>query len=204
MPGLADLRLVTDYDASIEDLNRKLMSMLPLTVQKRGVITRVDGSPLLKLRSVRELKGDFVDLQLRIPLCGGRGGFGSKLNTKARKSKGKSNDKLKVVTQHEMKTQKELPLSSLRDKRRQLKARKDKLQRLVDIDVRKLLDNEEHFNFPTLESIIEEVENSVVSVREAVITCNIKTNRSKAKNPDESTTRNYPSEHDPFGDFFDR
>ncbi|GMF05072.1 unnamed protein product [[Candida] boidinii] len=96
--GLKDISLSVDPATTTRQLNDSIHSRLPQTVSRRCVITTVDGVPIVDRPTVGHLlhlvpddcgsgrnSMEYVDLQMRIPMCGGKGGLGNGLRTQGGK-----------------------------------------------------------------------------------------------------------------------
>ncbi|GME93526.1 unnamed protein product [[Candida] boidinii] len=76
--GLSDISLSVDAATTTRQLNDTIHGRLPQAVSRRCVITTVDGVPIVDRPTVGDLvpgdggvhSGAYVDLQLRIPMCG--------------------------------------------------------------------------------------------------------------------------------------
>lgn len=98
--GLKDISLSVDPATTTRQLNDSIHGRLPQTVSRRCVITTVDGVPIVDRPTVGHLlhlvpddcgsgsgsgsgrnSMEYVDLQMRIPMCGGKGGLGNGLRT---------------------------------------------------------------------------------------------------------------------------
>lgn len=158
LTGLEDLRISYTLDTTVDCVRDDILSKLPESVAKSVVITTRGGLNIRDYTTVRQLcRGIthapyFVNVMLRVPLCGGKGGFGHMLkqghgiSKKRKKKKSKNGDekalyntldgrKVRTVKRiHQLEKQLEM-MDEL--ERRKLMDKKESLQKILDTDLTK-------------------------------------------------------------------
>ena len=179
------LALTTPSSISVSDLFEQLHDRLPetgrliLTTLSNKQLVPQSLTPLSELLSTPE--DDFLSLRLSVPLCGGKGGFGSQLRaaggrmSKKKKSQGEDNgssrnlDGRRIRTVNEAKALAEYLAIKPDMDRKEKEKRKQRWQEIVDMTERKQ-DELRHGNKGRMDGKwIEDKEETGERTREAVL-----------------------------------
>ncbi|GME79384.1 unnamed protein product [Ambrosiozyma monospora] len=188
IPGLDNLTLhLEDINTPTSNINDQLKSQLPFKVAKRSVIATTDGSSILKHKCLSELINNsthhngqsYLNLHLRISMCGGKGGFGSALKKSGGQMNSKKTDKsnYKTLSGVKLKTLKKLErLEKMKkDKnvaeRKKLDTKKEKLMKILNMDPEKIATKDAKFDdskyLEDLNQAMEDIRDSVGSALES-------------------------------------
>ncbi|CDK28957.1 unnamed protein product [Kuraishia capsulata CBS 1993] len=175
--GVSNIRLSYSESDPVSKLANDISSRLPLSLQHRSAIVTRDGSLISKYSKVSDLTKDagYVNLHLRLPLCGGKGGLGTTLRLQGGKMGKKKNSRegdyknldgirLKIIAK--MKRMDELIRSLPEQERERVRMKKEKLRKLVDMDVEKLVNDragkfDDTKYIEDAEKIMEDIKNDV-------------------------------------------
>lgn len=153
IPGLDDLTADIGDSADIDELNTILTDQLPPKVVRRSIITLPGGKRITHFSKIRDLVAEngndgseFVNLELRIALCGGKGGFGTALRKEGRKMNSKDVNKdnyrtldgVKVGVLKRVAADKARKRSLKDDEKVKFKQKMDKLRHIVSLNPEKV------------------------------------------------------------------
>lgn len=173
--GLDDIRLECSLDTAVADVLVLIRSRVPSAVADVMAVTTRGGLAIGKHSTLRELCGtsQFVNLTVRIPLCGGKGGFGHMLKTMGRSSRKRKSDKsssrelCRTLDGRRVKTIRRLRLleaqmGSLPEKERaKLAERRAKLQKIIDLDPEKNVKFEDSAFLEDIDKQLEEIRGDI-------------------------------------------
>lgn len=209
IPGVSNLHLLVPLTTSIPSLKQQIRSELPTAVVKRASISSSGGVDISNFSTVAELldaltissEGEaprFMNLKLRICLCGGKGGFGHMLKQGAGVKKGKKNggraaskDLYKTLDGRRVKAIRDLKkleehIEGLPEEQgKKLLEKKEKLKRVLDLDLGKNVRFEDT-------AFLEDVEKQVEEIRGAMELDDLsdeeeeQTHENKSSNPEDA------------------
>lgn len=142
--GLKSVILQVPGHESMLDLVDTLQKKLPDTVSRRSNIVIRGGVPVTTYSTVAEAAGDqgLLSLELRMDLCGGKGGFGHNLRKDAKNMKGKqTRDQSRTLTGlsvralNQANEERQRRTEQEAERVQRLEARRKKLERVLNMKV---------------------------------------------------------------------
>ncbi|ODV86069.1 hypothetical protein CANARDRAFT_22854 [[Candida] arabinofermentans NRRL YB-2248] len=174
--GLEDIKVSAANDISTTKLNSELKSLLPQNVASKSIIAIANGSSVLRYDTLQQIldisgEGTYLDLHLRIPICGGKGGLTSLKKKQEKKSKATNKDNYRTLDGLRVKDLKKIEklekvsMSSNEQERKLLNEKKEKLMKILDADIEAVAKKDAKYDD---HQHLEEMEKARNEIRESV------------------------------------